>query len=459
MIAYDAIPQPVMELCRQLLDRGHGAWVVGGCVRDLLLGKEVNDWDIATTALPRQVKKCFKRVIPTGIDHGTVTVLFKGQAYEVTTLRGEGAYTDGRRPDSVHFVEDIEHDLARRDFTVNAIAFDPVDGHVADPFDGCADLESKIIRAVGDPVERFGEDGLRILRGARFVATLDFELEEATEAAFEGALGVYAKVSHERVRDEWMKAMKARAPSRAFEVMRRTGILGVTCPELTDQRGCTQNKWHAYDVWDHTMAVLDASGGGEVERIAALLHDVAKPRTREFSEKTNDYTFYHHETVGADMADRWLRDFRFSNSERERVVHLVRHHLICYSSEWSDAAVRRFIKRVGAEGIAPLLRLGRADALGKGRPVEAELATLDELSRRVEASLAEGSAFSVKDLAVSGKDVLDRLEGERGPVIGRVLRHLLERVLDEPALNDRERLLGMLDELVPAFASGEQGEG
>jgi tRNA nucleotidyltransferase (CCA-adding enzyme) len=419
---------------------------VGGCVRDTLRGERVNDWDVATTARPDEVQRIFRRVIPTGIDHGTVTVLWKGNAYEVTTLRGEGAYSDGRRPDHVVFVEDIESDLARRDFTVNAIAYDPVEGQVVDPFGGIEDMRKGLLRAVGDPRERFQEDGLRILRGARFVATLEFNLEETTEAAFRGTLDTFRKVSPERVREEWLKAMKARAPSRAFEVMRQTGILEVTYPELLEQVGCVQNQWHAYDVWDHTMRVLDESEGGPVERMAALLHDVAKPRTRAWSDKTQDWTFYHHEKVGADMADRWLRDYRFSNQERELVVGLIRHHLICYSSEWSDAAVRRFIKRVGVDRIDPLLRLGVADALGKGRDVERELAALRELRHRIDETLEEGSALTTQDLAVGGKDVLEHVE-RPGPIVGEILRALLERVLEDPSLNTRDKLLPLVEQL------------
>jgi tRNA nucleotidyltransferase (CCA-adding enzyme) len=437
----------VLDICKELRNSGERAWVVGGCVRDTLRGEQVNDWDVATTALPEKVQQTFRRVIPTGIDHGTVTVLWKGEAYEVTTLRGEGAYTDGRRPDSVVFVEDIDRDLARRDFTVNAIAYDPVDGHVADPFGGLDDMQAKVLRAVGEPSERFQEDGLRILRGARFVATLDFELEEATEAAFRGALDTFRKVSPERVRDEWMKAMKAATPSRAFEVMRRTGILEVTCPELLEQVGCEQNQWHAYDVWGHTMRVLDESVGSPVERVAALLHDVAKPRTRAMSDKTNDWTFYHHETVGADMAERWLRDYRFSNHERDLVVGLIRHHLICYTSEWTDAAVRRFIKRVGTETVDPLLRLGEADALGKGRDVEQELEHLKELRGRIDKAIEEGSALSTQDLAVGGNDVIAHLDGGAGPAVGQILRELLDRVLEDPSLNTRDKLMPLVEEL------------
>lgn len=441
------IAKPVLDICKELRNAGERAWVVGGCVRDTLRGQAVNDWDVATTALPEKVQKVFRRVIPTGIDHGTVTVLWKGGAYEVTTLRGEGAYTDGRRPDSVIFVEDIDRDLARRDFTVNAIAYDPVDGQVADPFDGLTDMRRKVLRAVGVPSERFQEDGLRILRGARFVATLDFELEVDTEAAFRGALDTFRKVSPERVREEWLKAMKASAPSRAFEVMRRTGILEVTYPELLEQVGCEQNQWHAYDVWGHTMRVLDESAPNPVERVAALLHDVAKPRTRAMSDKTGDWTFYHHEKVGADMAERWLRDYRFSNHERELVVGLIRHHLICYTSEWTDAAVRRFIKRVGSGNIEPLLRLGEADALGKGRNVEEELEALKELRGRIDKTIEEGNALTTQDLAVGGKDVIEHLEGGAGPIVGEILRTLLDRVIEDPSLNTRDKLMPMVEEL------------
>jgi tRNA nucleotidyltransferase (CCA-adding enzyme) len=345
------------------------------------------------------------------------------------------------------FVGDIDQDLARRDFTVNAIAYDPVDGHVVDPFGGLADMRNRVLRAVGNPSERFQEDGLRILRGARFVATLDFELEKDTEAAFRGALDTFRKVSPERVREEWLKAMKASAPSRAFEVMRRTGILEVTYPELLEQVGCEQNQWHAYDVWNHTMRVLDESTGDPIERVAALLHDVAKPRTRAKSDKTNDWTFYHHEKVGADMADRWLRDYRFSNSERDLVTGLIRHHLICYSNEWTDAAVRRFIKRVGPDKVDSLLRLGEADALGKGRNVEEELAALRELRGRVDQAIEEGGALTTGDLAIGGNDVIPLLDGGAGPAVGQILRALLEKVIDDPSLNTRDKLMPLAEKL------------
>ncbi len=442
-----AIPEPVLGIVTALRERGHRAWVVGGCLRDLLMGREMSDWDVATTAVPGEVTRTFRRVIPTGIEHGTVSVMMHGVPYEVTTLRGEGAYSDGRRPDEVFFVEDIEEDLARRDFTINALAYDPVDDRIVDPFGGIDDMERGVIRAVGDPVERFTEDGLRVLRGARFVATLEFELDPSTKEAIPKALSTYEKVSHERVRDEWMKTMKARRPSRAFEVMRDTGILGVTLPELLDQVGCEQNRWHAYDVWTHTMECVDAAPSDALLRVAALLHDVGKPRTRERSEKTGDYTFYHHERVGADMASHWLKRYRFSNTERDEITHLVRNHLICYSAEWSDAAVRRFVRRVGKDQVDRLLELGRADALAKGRPVDEELRGLGELRSRIDQVIAAGAALSTRDLAVGGEDVMNRLSIPPSRRVGEVLDALLERVVEQPELNQRETLLDLIDEI------------
>ena len=437
------IPPPVIELCRRLHDAGFRAWVVGGCLRDLLAGRAVSDWDVCTSALPAQVKRTFQRVIPTGIEHGTVTVLLDGTPYEVTTLRGEGAYSDGRRPDSVHFVDDIEQDLARRDFTVNAIAYDPLDDRLVDPFRGREDMGRRVLRAVGDPRERFSEDGLRVLRAARFVATLD----------------TFRKVSPERVRDEWLKTMKARRPSRAFRVMADTGILKVTYPELAAQIGCTQNKWHAFDVWGHSLETLDALEGDPVLRLAGLLHDVGKPRTRAVGEKTQDYTFYNHEAVGAQMADAWLRAFRFSNEERDRIVHLIRHHLVCYSESWSDAAVRRFLKRVGPDRVDDLLRLSQADALGKGVPVDAELAGLAALQRRIDAIVASGSALSTRDLAVNGADIMKRLGIRPSRRVGEVLEQLLDRVLEEPSLNDRDALFALVDAIGPGGPAPERGPG
>lgn len=457
----DRVPENVLGICKRLREKGKRGWIVGGCVRDLLRGKEAKDWDVATDARPEDVVRMFRKVIPTGIQHGTVTVLKGGVHYEVTTLRGEGAYSDGRRPDSVEFVDDITADLARRDFTFNAIAIDPVDGHLIDPFGGAADLDARIVRAVGDPLERFSEDGLRVLRAARFAATLECSIDPATERAMghERALTTFRRVSAERVRDEWMKSMAATRPSVAFEIMRRTSILGITCPELVESVGCEQNKWHVYDVWGHAMACLDACAPSPILRVAALLHDVGKPRTRAFSDKTGDYTFYDHERIGAEMAEPLLSRLRFSNEERAKITALIRHHLICYSDDWTDAAVRRWLRRVTPELAPDLYLIGIADALGKGRDASEDIASLGKLKERFEAMLAAGAALSARDLAINGSDLMNELDLKPGRVIGQILERLVELVTDDPSINERARLLDAAKSALADLGSAGQVSG
>jgi tRNA nucleotidyltransferase (CCA-adding enzyme) len=445
------VPQDVLDLCERLRSKGKRAWIVGGCVRDTLVGRAASDWDVATDALPKDLLSIFPRAIPTGIEHGTVTVVRDGRHYEVTTLRGEGTYSDGRRPDWVTFVDDIAADLARRDFTVNAIALDPRDGKLIDPFDGRGDLQRGLLRAVGDPRERFSEDGLRVLRAARFVATLELALDPATEQAIAPTLDTYRKVAAERVRDEWLKTMKARRPSLAFDVMRRTGILAVTCPELLEGVEMEQNKWHAYDVWRHGMECMDACLPGQTDpvlRIAAMLHDVGKPRSRAWSEKTQDWTFHDHDRIGAEIAVPIAERLRFSSEERERIVALVRFHLFHYSDDWTDAAVRRWIRRVGANRLGDLYRLNQADVRAKGRDFEPDLAALNALEAHVSRVLAEGAALSTRDLEVNGHDLMRELGVKPGRIIGELLETLLDAVTSDPALNRRERLIEKARELL-----------
>jgi len=435
------VPKDVFAIVEKLRAAGRYAWIVGGCVRDSLLGKAVADWDVATEARPNELMKIFPRAIPTGLQHGTVTLVLGGHHYEITTLRGETTYSDGRRPDAVHFVEEIESDLARRDFTINAIAVDPQSGQLIDPFGGRTDLDAKVIRAVGKAFERFSEDGLRVLRAARFSATLEFDLAPETFAAIAPTLDTFRKVSAERVRDEWVKTMKAKRPSRAFDVMRESGILGVSCPELLEGVGMEQNKWHTFDVWRHGMACMDACVGDPVLRIAALLHDVGKPRSRAFSDKTQDWTFYDHDRIGAEIADPICARLRFSTDERHRIVALVRHHLFHYDS-WSDAAVRRWIRRVGRERIEDLYALNEADIRGKAPAVDPEaLLPLVALKGHVEKVLAEGAALSTRDLAIDGHDLMKELGIKPGRIFGEILEALLEDVIADPSLNERATLL------------------
>ena len=389
----DVVPQNVRRLCRTLARAGFKSWAVGGAVRDLLLAVMTGgntrdaaascDWDIATTARPEQVKRLFQRVIATGMAHGTVTVRLDGVGYEVTTLRGEAPYSDGRHPDSVFYVDSIEADLARRDFTVNAMAYDPESDRLVDPFGGLDDLRSRLLRAVGDPAQRFAEDGLRVLRAARFVAVLELTLEPQTQEAIRPSLGSYRRVSPERIRDEWMKALKAREPSRAFRLMQKHGLLEITAPELLTMVGCRQNRFHAYDVWEHTMRTMDACLPKPLLRLAALLHDAGKPASRAFNEEKGDYTFYEHERLSRDIASALLPKLRFSKEECSRVEALVLHHIVAYDGSWSDAAVRRWMRRVSPELVADILELNRADVLAKGLDAAAELERLAELEQRV----------------------------------------------------------------------------
>ena len=455
-------PTPVLKICEVLAARGHRAWIVGGIVRDLLSASARNDtspprgdWDLATDARPDDVQAYFRRVIPTGLQHGTVTVMIGGQGFEVTTLRGETTYSDGRHPDAVYFVNDIAADLARRDFTVNAIAYDPLANVLIDPYGGLDDLQRGLLRAVGDPGERFAEDGLRVLRAARFRATLDFEIDPDTARAMEPSLASYRKVSPERIRDEWLKALVARRPSRAFEAMLEHGLLAATAPELAGLVGVEQNRHHAFDVWEHTMRCLDDCPPRPLVRLAALLHDVAKPQTRAIGEKTRDYTFYNHEIGSAKLADGILRRLRFSNEERAQVVALVRHHLVVYDGSWTDATVRRWLRRVTPELVDELLMLNRADVLAKGRDVADEIAGIEALRERVTATLAAGAALTVRDLEIGGNDLRDELGLAPGPRMGQVLRSLLDDVTEQPELNERGRLLERARQLLANLSEND----
>jgi tRNA nucleotidyltransferase (CCA-adding enzyme) len=446
------IPDDVLAVCRRLRDAGHQAHLVGGGIRDLLLGRPPADFDVATSALPDQTLALFghRYAIPTGLQHGTITVLAgtaeKTRHVEVTTFRGEGEYLDGRRPSSVNFSATLEEDLSRRDFTMNAIAYDPLAARVTDPFAGQADLAAKTVRAVGDPLQRFREDGLRPMRAVRQATQLGFTIDPPTQQAIPATLDVFRKVSAERIRDELWKMLAADKPARGLELMRETGLLGATIPELLEGVGVTQNRYHRFDVYGHTLATLDGTQGNVTVRFGALLHDVGKPRARLPKEGApGEYSFFRHEFVGAEMATDICRRLKLSTEEREDVTALVAHHMFFYQSDWSDGTVRRFVRRVGQERLPALMALRAGDIAGRGFGEDPQAETR-ELEARIAQVAADDAALDVTDLAVNGRDIMQVLGIPPSRKVGQILERLLERVLDDPALNTREGLEALLPE-------------
>jgi len=437
------------EIASIFNNNGKQVYLVGGAVRDMIRGKDIHDWDLATDALPQEVTNFVRRaggkVIPTGIKHGTVTVLYKKHSAEVTTFRTESDYSDGRRPDQVHYASEIQEDLSRRDFTMNAIALRLPDGEIVDPFNGTADIKAKIIRCVGNAAERFNEDGLRPLRAVRFSAQLGFEIEQNTLDAISGALSVSAKVSWERVRDEIDKILAVSPPlgkpSKGFLLMEKTGLLTLFLEELAACRGIDQKGYHQFDVLDHSLLACDYAAEKNYSqelRLAALLHDIGKPSVRKM-DKSGVWTFYRHEEISSTMCHKILRRLRYPNDVIENVCHLVKEHMFHYTEDWSDTAVRRFIARVGEDSLESLYLLRRADAFAlSGKEIEP--INLTELTDRVEKVLAEKHAFTIKDLAVSGNDLMT-IGIESGITMGIILKELLETVLDDPLQNTKETLL------------------
>ena len=441
---------PVLkEIAALFAAHGREVCLVGGAVRDMLRGRKAKDLDLATDATPQEVAAIFSdarlgaKVIPTGIRHGTVTVWFRGRGMEITTYRTDADYSDGRRPDSVRYAKTIEEDLSRRDFTMNAVALRLPKGKKVDPFGGEADIKARTIRCVGDPAERFAEDGLRPLRAVRFAAQLSFAVEGRTLDAIAGALDTSAKVAAERVKDELLKIVGSGRPSDAFLPMEKTGLLKLFLPELAACRGVEQKGAHRFDVLDHLLLACDHAtekGFTTEVRLAALLHDVGKAVTVGTDER-GERTFHLHENESAKIAENILGRLRFPNATTDAVRHLVREHMFNYEEEWSDAAVRRFIVRVGEEHLPDLYRLRRTDSFATAR-VEPPPGYLLPLADRVQKILAESRAFTLKDLAVSGSDLME-IGIPPGKNLGKILKELLEAVLDDPELNTRETLLAI----------------
>ena len=441
------IPAAVHDLMGTLWANGHAAYVVGGSLRDVLLGRQPHDWDLASDARPERLVELFPGAVYEN-RFGTVAVRHDGDVFQVTTFRTDHEYADFRRPDRIEFGDSIEVDLARRDFTANAMAwgakgvgFEGVGPESApgfvDPYDGEADIATSTLRAVGDPRARFEEDALRMVRAVRLAATLGFGIEAGTLAGMQARSGLVAHLSGERIAAELEKLLAAPAPSVGLRLMSDTDLLRPISPDLAAQRGVSQNKVPGEDLWDHTLRAVDAASASHpVVRLAALLHDIGKPST------FGDGHFLGHDVVGAELAGALLDRLRVPRAVRVRVVDLIRHHMFSYESSWSDAAVRRFIGKMRALGdgaLDELLALREADNVGSGLPAEA--GRLDELRARIAAQLAVEVVLDRRGLAVDGADLIAELRLGQGPLLGRILDELVERVITDPSLNERPTLL------------------
>lgn len=442
------IPEKVQYIIDTLTNNGFEAYVVGGCVRDVILGKNPEDWDITTSAKPQDVKRVFRRTVDTGIAHGTVTVLLDKEHYEVTTYRLDGIYEDNRHPKEVSFTSDLREDLKRRDFTINAMAYNPRDG-IIDMYGGMDDLNNRLIRCVGNAKERFDEDALRLLRAVRFSAQLDFKIEEATKEAIKTKAELLRNISAERIRVELTKLLISDNPDRLRDLY-ELGISKVILPEF-DRMMVTEHKniHHAYSVGEHTIRAVSAVAGSlsenrfspherSVLRWTMLLHDIEKPGTITKGKDGQNH-FYGHQEKGAITAKRILKDLRFDNDTIEAVVHLVRWH--DYRFTLTPVGIRKATAKIGKEYMELLFEVNYADTSGKNPKNNSDkFKQLEEARRLYSEMLAKNECVSLKELQISGNDLI-AVGINPGRRMGIILNHLLELVIEDPSLNDKETLL------------------
>ena len=435
------LPPKGKHIIETLRQAGYEAYAVGGCVRDSILGREPQDWDITTSAPPERVKALFPRTIDTGLAHGTVTVMLQGDGFEVTTYRIDGDYEDSRHPSQVTFTGELGEDLRRRDLTINAMAYNDEAGLV-DLFGGMADLEAGVVRCVGDPRERFREDALRILRAIRFAAQLGYGIERETAAAMEELAPSLCRISAERIQVELVKLLVSPHPD-FLRIAYDMGVTKVFLPELDKACETPQNHpHHCYSVGEHILKSLEHVEPDKVLRLAMLLHDIGKPACKSTDEQGIDH-FYGHPAVSAKLADEMLRALKFDNKTRGRVVLLVERHDAQLPPR--SQVIRRWLNRLGPGAFFQLLEVKRADNMGQAlEKVKNCLAELDVINSKAEQILAEGQCFTLKDLTVNGWDVVSA-GIEPGPEVGQVLNGLLEQVLSGNVPNERSALLKLLN--------------
>lgn len=437
------ISEDAEKLINILSDNGCKAYAVGGCVRDYLLGKPEKDIDITTSAKPETVEEILKqnniKVIETGLQHGTVTAVLNGENYEITTFRKDGEYKDNRRPESVSFVDDVKEDLSRRDFTINAIAYNHKEG-IVDLFGGKKDIDNKVIRAVGNADLRFKEDALRIMRALRFSATLCFDIEESTKKAIFDNMYLLDNIAKERIFTELKKLLAGDNALQVLDAYKE--VIGVVIPELKPAFDCVQNNpWHIYNVYDHIIHAVDAAPKDEIIRLTMLLHDIGKPSVKTTDEKGIDH-FKFHAPVGADIAKKVLKRFKVSNEVYDKVTTLIRYHQGVENVD--DIRVKRWLAKIGADYTKALFKVRISDlyAHNPGK-IGYELKKLNELLIELDEIVAAGEAFKISDLAVNGNDLIAL--GYKGKEIGEKLNEILMLVVDDRLNNMKEDIVDYLN--------------
>lgn len=432
------LPEKVTDILHTIMAAGYEAYAVGGCIRDTLLHRSPNDWDITTNASPLQVKSLFRRTIDTGIQHGTVTVMLGQEGFEVTTYRIDGDYSDGRHPNQVTYTKSLTEDLKRRDFTINAMAYNETDGLV-DIFGGQEDLVNGIVRCVGDPRQRFSEDALRILRAVRFSAQLGYRIDDSTRSAIRELAPTLRKISAERIQTELVKLLVSGHPEELLTAY-EDGITAVILPEFdlcmqTEQH----NPHHLYSVGMHTMKAVEQVRADKVLRLAMLFHDMGKPSCKQADEEGIDH-FHAHPAVSEEIALSVLHRLKFDNDTMDMVRRLVRYH--DYYIEANEKSVRRAMHKIGEDAFPLLLEVKRADMLAQSDFLRKEKEeNLKEVNVLYQMVLSKKQCVSLKDLAVNGSDLIRETGAQPGPSLGRILQELLQEVIDDPSLNERTTLL------------------